>query len=88
MANNSRRDFVKKAAYISPLILSLPAVPSLAKNGSVRSTGNNGIGQEKRGIFDGPPRGLATKPNADFNDSGQFASPGQSGGTAPAWGDS
>jgi|GEM_PF-6678848 len=31
--------------------------------------GNNGIGQEKRGILDGPPPGLAKQERLDFNDS-------------------
>jgi hypothetical protein len=30
----SRRDFVKKAAYVAPVILSLSAVSSVAKAGS------------------------------------------------------
>ena len=30
--------------------------------------GNNGIGQEKRGILDGPPPGLAKQIRLDFND--------------------
>ena len=30
--------------------------------------GNNGIGQEKRGILDGPPPGLASQERQDFND--------------------
>ena len=35
---------------------------------SGRSKGNNGIGQEKRGILDGPPPGLARQERQDFND--------------------
>jgi hypothetical protein len=30
----SRRDFVKKAAYVAPVVLSLQATSALAKNGS------------------------------------------------------
>ena len=33
-----------------------------------KSKGNNGIGQEKRGILDGPPPGLAKQERLDFND--------------------
>jgi len=33
--NNSRREFVKKAAYIAPVILSLQAYSAVAKAGSV-----------------------------------------------------
>lgn len=71
----SRRDFLKKAAYTAPVILTMAAAPAFAGNGShcVIKKGNNGIGQEKRGIFDGPPPGLAKKgPNFDFNDNGLF----------------
>lgn len=38
MANHdhSRREFIKKAAYTAPIILSLSAMPAFAKTGSVR----------------------------------------------------
>jgi hypothetical protein len=40
---NARRDFVKKAAYVAPAILTLAAVPSYAKFGSDKlDDGNNG----------------------------------------------
>jgi hypothetical protein len=39
---DTRRDFLKKAAYAAPVILTLKAVPAFAKNGSGR--GNNGGG--------------------------------------------
>ena len=32
--SSSRRDFVKKAAYVAPAILSLKAAPAFAKQGS------------------------------------------------------
>jgi hypothetical protein len=75
----SRRDFLKTTAYVAPVILSMKAVPALAGSGSHRYHGNNGIGQEKRGFVDGPPPGLAGKPNQDFNDNGVFAPYGSSG---------
>ena len=85
----SRRDFLKKAAYTAPVILTMTAAPAFAKNGSYcppgkkrvfKIKGNNGIGQEKRGIFDGPPPGLSKKgPNFDFNDNGKFAPFGKNG---------
>jgi hypothetical protein len=76
----SRRNFLKKVGYTAPVILTINAAPAFAKNGSGATTnGNNGIGQEKRGLFDGPPPGLATKPNQDFNDNGSFAPLGESG---------
>ena len=70
----SRRDFIKKASYTAPAILTLNAAPAFAKNGSGVL-----IGQEKRGLFDGPPPGLEVKPNQDFNDNGTFAPLGESG---------
>ena len=74
----SRRDFLKKAGYAAPVILTINAAPAFAKNGSgATANGNNGIGQEKRGQFDGPPPGLAPKPNQDFNDNGSVPRPGQ-----------
>ncbi len=33
-----------------------------------KAKGNNGIGQEKRGLLDGPPPGLAKQTRQDFND--------------------
>jgi hypothetical protein len=36
-SDESRRDFVKKAAYVAPAILTLPAAPAYAKNGSEKS---------------------------------------------------
>ncbi len=40
----SRREFVKKAAYSTPAILTLTAMPSFAGAGSHRSACNNGFG--------------------------------------------
>lgn len=41
----SKRELLKKAAYIAPAILTLKAVPSFAKNGSgLNEKGNNGVG--------------------------------------------
>lgn len=80
----SRRDFLKKVGYTAPVILTMAAAPAFATSGSpnLKIKGNNGIGQEKRGYIDGPPPGLATKPNQDFNDNGSFAPLGQSGAKA------
>ena len=78
----SRRDFLKKVGYTAPVILTMAAAPAFARNGSPMAKGNNGIGQEKRGIIDGPPPGLAVKPNQDFNDNGSFAPLGSSGAQA------
>ena len=76
----SRRDFLKKVGYTAPVILTMTAAPAFARNGSPNCfRGNNGIGQEKRGFFDGPPPGLASKPNLDFNDNWTFRPYGPSG---------
>ena len=79
----SRRDFLKKAGYAVPVILTMKAIPAFARGGSPCLTrGNNGIGQEKRGLFDGPPPGLRGRPHEDFNDNGSFAPYGSSGAQA------
>ena len=38
---NSRRDFLKKTAYVAPVVLTLSATPALASQGS---NCNNGFG--------------------------------------------
>ena len=77
MANEqaSRREVLKKAAYVTPAILTLQAIPSFASNGSVlteekdKEKGNNGLGN---GIDPQPPG------NPRVND-GPGASPGNPG---------
>lgn len=49
-SNESRRSFIKKAAYIAPVVLTLKALPSFASQGSVK--GNNGVGN---GLDPQPP---------------------------------
>lgn len=42
--HNNRRDFIKKAAYIAPAVMTLSAMPSIAQSGSgnpIRSTHGN-----------------------------------------------
>lgn len=34
LQNNSRRDFLKKSAYVVPVVMTLKAAPSLAGQGS------------------------------------------------------
>ena len=36
MSDSSRRDFVKKAMYVAPVVLTLAAAPEFAKAGSVK----------------------------------------------------
>ena len=36
MSDSSRRDFVKKAMYVAPVVLTLAAAPAFAKTGSVK----------------------------------------------------
>jgi hypothetical protein len=40
--NKSRRDFLKKTAYVVPVILTLKAAPSLAGTGSPHKPGDKG----------------------------------------------
>ena len=75
----SRRDILKKAAYVTPAILTLTAIPSFASNGSglteqdrgekFKEKGNNGLGN---GIDPQPPG------NPKVND-GPGTSPGNPG---------
>lgn len=58
--NPSRRDFVKKTAYLAPAIVTLSVLPAHQAAGSVRNlNGNNGVGNGQ----DPQPRG-----NPPWND--------------------
>jgi hypothetical protein len=69
----SRRDVLKKAAYVTPVILTLQAIPSFASSGSgqaeFKEKGNNGVGN---GVDPQPPG------NPKIND-GPGTSPGNPG---------
>jgi hypothetical protein len=49
--NPSRRDFVRKAAYIAPVVVTLSVLPAHQAAGSIRN-GNNGVGN---GVDPQPP---------------------------------
>lgn len=49
VSNSSRRDFVKRGAYIAPAILTLAAAPEFAKAGSVKPNDPKGGGKDKPG---------------------------------------
>ena len=53
--DTKRRDFVKKASYIAPAIVTMTAIPSFASAGSgwSRDKGNEGVGNG----YDAPPPG-------------------------------
>ena len=69
--DETRRDIIKKAVYVTPTILTLAAVPSFASTGSVEvvEKGNNGVGN---GLDPQPPG------NPPIND-GEGTSPGNPG---------
>lgn len=46
-ASSSRREFFQKAAYIAPVLLTLPASPSFARSGSERDN-DQGPGHGKK----------------------------------------
>lgn len=46
--NESRRKFIKKAAYVAPVVLTLNATPAIATYGS-NQKGSNGPGSNKPG---------------------------------------
>lgn len=70
--NDGRRSFVKKAAYIAPVIVTMTAIPSFASAGSGqrRRHGNEGVGNG----YDDPPPGH----DQNYND-GDGTSPGNPG---------
>ena len=51
--DESRRHFIKKAAYSAPAIVTMVAIPSFASAGSGWSKGNEGVGNG----YDAPPPG-------------------------------
>jgi hypothetical protein len=56
--SNSRREFVRKSAYLAPAILTLSAGSSVAKAGSAKVGNPKGQGpEEERGKPPRPPRG-------------------------------
>jgi hypothetical protein len=65
----SRRNFLKKGAYIAPAVLTLAVRPGFAKSRYCRQRGNNGVGNG----LDGQPPG-----NPPIND-GPGTSPGNPG---------
>lgn len=56
--DSSRRDFVKRGAYVAPAILTLAAAPEFAKAGSGKGNGpgGNGKGNNGNGKGNGGPR--------------------------------
>jgi hypothetical protein len=57
--DKSRRDFVKRGAYVAPAILTLAAAPEFAKAGSVKppkDPRDNGHGRGPKGPKDKPPK--------------------------------
>jgi hypothetical protein len=67
---HSRRDFLKKTAYVAPAIMTLKAVPAFASYGSMRYRikGNNGLGNGEDPqppgnppVNDGPGTGPANR---------------------------
>ncbi len=48
--NNSRRDFLKKASYVAPAILTLSAHPTWARGfGSIKNVHRHGSRREQHG---------------------------------------
>lgn len=73
----SKRDFLKKSAYVVPTILTLQAIPMFAGSGSgLAEKGNNGVGN---GLDPQPPG------NPTVND-GPGSTPGNPGKTYKKFG--
>ncbi len=74
--NSSKRKFLKTAAYVAPVILTLKAIPSFASSGSGRAgQGDNG---EENGS-DPQPTGY---PPINDNVGTSLANPGNSAGAS------
>jgi hypothetical protein len=52
-SSNPRREFVKKAAYVTPAIITLAALPSYAKAGSGKPVDNSNNGNNSNSVPDG-----------------------------------
>jgi hypothetical protein len=74
--DTSRRDFLRKAAYTAPVILTLTAMPALAKAGSMRSglLGNNGNGNGGGTAGNPNPPGQAVAASKRRGGLGKFMS--------------
>lgn len=70
--NESRRDFLKKTAYVAPVILTMKAIPAFAGHGSMPH-GNNGVGNGE------DPQPPGDPPINDGPDTGP-GNPGNQGG--------
>lgn len=56
-ANDSRRQFVQKAAYVAPAILTLAATPAFAKSGSEKVDKDKGDKDKDKDKPGKPPKG-------------------------------
>jgi hypothetical protein len=70
MTSKSRREFLKKTAYVAPAVLTLNAVPALAKNGSAHR--DNGVGNGP----DSLPPGLEKNGKSDLDNDDVWGVPG------------
>ena len=77
--DTKRRDFVKKASYIAPAIMTMTAIPSFASAGSgwsrTKTKGNEGLGNG----YDPAPKGHTGVNYNDFDGT----SPGNPGHRHP-----
>ncbi len=58
---SSRREFIKKSAYIAPAIASMTAMPALASYGSIDGGGGSGPGSYEGPGTSGPTRRRAKR---------------------------
>ncbi len=54
MTQQTRRQFLRKAAYASPVLLTLPAAPSIAQQGSAAGAGGDMGGDMEPPVMGGP----------------------------------
>ncbi len=76
--DNSRRNFLKKAAYVPPILMSFHAVPSFARPGSVQ------VPSPRPGIVNMPPDSgvRSMKPPASLSTDERAKPPAEFGGAS------
>lgn len=78
LQSNSRRNFLKKSAYVVPVVMTLSATPALAGYGSPKGKdkhkykGNNGVGNGP----DRLPPGLKKNGKSHLDNDDKWGTPG------------
>jgi hypothetical protein len=80
---DSRREFIRRAAYVAPAILTLAVAPSYAKSGSEKEAKENGKGN---GIeYDAEERVIGSSESGGTESAAQPASAGSAFDSSGSW---